>query len=114
MLSREQRISVSLFKEILNNSRGYYFDYFSARVLKLPVKTKSCFAFVTPKKYFKKAVQRNLLRRMGYNIIKNHYNDIVSSAAVAFFLKKEAEKLNYSELEKEILSALKKINLLKI
>ena len=109
MLSRKNRINTELFKEVLKNGRVHNFNFFSLRVLKLPPQDENRFAFVAPKKIFKKAVQRNLLRRRGYNAVKNEFGKSASSLAAVFFLKKGAEELNFEDFKNEIKIALRKI-----
>ena len=112
MLSRERRINTALFKKVLDNGRGYYFIFFSVKVLKLSDQNESKFAFIAPKKNFKRAVQRVLLRRKGYNIINSEYENIKTAFAIMFFLKKGVEKLKFKDFKKEIMIALKEINIL--
>ena len=74
---------------------------------------ESCFSFVVSKKEVKKAVERNKLRRTGYNIIQKNISDINKGYMVVFFLKKETLAHSKRALEEEIISLLQRANLLK-
>ena len=113
MLAKENKINTQLFKDVLNKGKFYNFTFFSTKFLRLTEESESKFAFVAPKKAFRKAVLRNLIRRKSYNIIKNARKNIIPSTAVIFFFKKEASDLDFSDLEKEIIFSLKKMKLLK-
>ena len=113
MLAKKNKIDTSLFKEVMKSGKAYYFDCFSIRVLKKADLKNSRIAFVAPKKQFKKAVERNSAKRKGFNIIKNLYEEITPAYALIFFLKKEAEQLTFDDFQKEIISALKRVGVLK-
>ncbi|MFH0846358.1 MAG: ribonuclease P protein component [Patescibacteria group bacterium] len=113
MLSKEKRLNIKTFKELFDLGKLYHFEYFSIKILKKDDKKLSCFAFIASKKYFKQAVMRNKLRRMGYNSISLIYKDIIPSYFIAFFFKKGVEKVDFLKLKKEIYFSLKKINLIK-
>ena len=70
-------------------------------------------SFVVSKKAAKLAVVRNKLRRTGYDTIQKNLSNIDKNCLVAVFIKKGAVTLSKKELEKEIISLLKKANLLK-
>jgi len=103
MLSHSKKINTQLFKKVLNNGKTYNFTYFSVKILESPIEDQSKFAFVVPKKVIKKAVSRVLLRRRSFNIIKKIYKNIPTSFFFIFFFKKGVERLNFPDLEKEII-----------
>ena len=112
MLAKKNKLDTRLFKETLKAGRSYYFDFFSIKVLKNTSSENSRVAFVASKKQFKTAVERNLIRRKGFNIIKNLYKNIAPSYILIFFLKKEATQLSFDDFRKKIFDALKKIGAL--
>lgn len=77
-------------------------------------------AFITPKTASKKAVDRNLLRRRGYAIIRKHYNKAIPTSFIGCFVfgKKSMESFGGRKnstynptlnLENEIKNILNKI-----
>jgi len=65
-------------------------------------------SFVVSKKISKKATKRNLLKRRGYSAIKKVKSKIIPNFICVFYFKNKPIELNYSELEKEISTLLKK------
>jgi len=57
-------------------------------------------------------VDRNKFRRIGYETIQKNISDINKSCLAAIFIKKGAVNLSKKELEKEVISLLKKAGLL--
>ncbi len=109
MLSKNKKINTVLFNEILSFGKKKYFNYFYILVLKNEKQEKSHVTFVAPKKQFKKAIERNEIKRKCFNVIKELYSTIPSSLNIIFFLKKEILELNLKELEKEIEDSLNNI-----
>ncbi|MCK5021850.1 MAG: ribonuclease P protein component [Candidatus Pacebacteria bacterium] len=112
MLSKDKKINTQLFKEILESGKMYSSDLFSLKYLRSSIEENSRFAVVAPKKQFKKAFQRNFIKRKVFNIIKDVYEDILPSFNIIFFLKKEVKDSNYEELKKEIITSLKQIKVI--
>ncbi len=112
MLSKDRKITTLLFKEVLESGKNYNFKYFSIKVLKSPTITdNSKFSFVAPKKQFKQAVQRNSIKRKGFNIISDIFSSIKPAFNIIFLLKKNVEKIDYKELKEEIIKSLEKLDL---
>ena len=63
------------------------------------------YSFVAPKKNFKKAVERNKFRRIGYNIIRAFP---IKAGTGAFIYKKTAISSTNQEIKENILFILKK------
>ena len=112
MLSQERRISQSLFAQILKDGRSFHTPNLSLRVSQRKDQGKSAFSFVVPAKIAKTATQRNFLKRRGRHVIKKHQLVIKEGYFCAFFFKKEIIGLSFPVFEQEILSVLKKANLL--
>ena len=140
MLSKKNRVPRRLFSIIITEGKNYSSLNIHMRVvflykeekghsvssLALPTlpaqagqasggqdKAESRFSFVVSKKEVKKAVERNKLRRIGYNIIQKNISNINKGYIIAFFLKKRTLTLSKRALEEEIISLLQKANLLK-
>lgn len=71
------------------------------------------FSFAAPKKVAKKAVERNFLRRKGYEAAKNVVGETKFGIGAVFLLKKEAEETSAEDLAEEIKAALEKAGALK-
>jgi ribonuclease P protein component len=65
-------------------------------------------SFIAPKNVAKLAVKRNLLRRLGYNVLKNYINKFPPGLVAVFVYKKYQDDI--SILENEIKNILTKIN----
>ena len=104
MLSRKRKIKRSLFS-CLKNGKSFYSKNLSLRTYSCKEKTKNetKFSFVVSKKVSNSATARNLLKRRGYNSIK----DIKNGFVCIFYFKKTATVLSSNDLNKEILGLLK-------
>lgn len=116
MLAKKNRISRALFDTLLKKGVFFHSQNLSLRVMKTQ-KGLSKFSFVVSKKVSKSAVVRNLLRRRGYSVLKDSIGkdskDTMNTGVVgAFFFKKGAEKLGFSELQEETVFLLKKAKVL--
>ena len=107
MLSKDKKINTNLFKEILSSGKKKSFKYFYTLILENKEQEKSHITCVAPKKQFKKAVERNEIKRKCMVILKDLYPTIPSKYNIILFLKKEIYKLNSQELKKEIKSIFK-------
>ncbi len=109
MLSKNKKINTILFKKVLKSGKKDYFKYFYILSLEEKEQKNSHISFVAPKKQFKKAIERNNIKRKCFGVIKNLYSTIPSSLNIIFFLKKEILELNYRNLKKEIKESLNNI-----
>ena len=113
MLSKPHRTPRALFGNVLKKSKQFHSPHFTLRVSFLPREEKvSKFSFVTPASVSKKAVERNLLRRRGYAVIRKNLDKIKTPCLGGFFSKKGAASLKFQELEKEITDLLRQSNLI--
>src|SRR6476620_3631920 len=108
MLPKKKRVERTIFPETLGRGKSAYSPFLNLKCLKRSDKNESKFSFVVSKAVAKKAVQRNLLRRRGYSVIKDNQSKIKESFTCIFFFKKESVSLSFKELEKDILFLLKK------
>ncbi|MCK4918413.1 MAG: ribonuclease P protein component [Candidatus Pacebacteria bacterium] len=109
MLSREKRINIDLFNKILKLGKKKHFKYFYILILKDDNQKNSHVTFVAPKKQFKKAIDRNNIKRKCFGLIKDLYTTIPSSLNIIFFLKNEINELDLISLKKEIKDSLNNI-----
>ncbi|MCL4385436.1 MAG: ribonuclease P protein component [Cyanobacteria bacterium] len=108
MLPRSKRIKKSLFPLILSQGLSFSYFFFNLKLSKSnPALPSSQFAFVISSKVSSKAVERNRLRRRAHSVIERHLQEVKNGYFLVFFFKKEALKLNFEELEKEMLKSLK-------
>lgn len=112
MLPKKDRINKKLFDEIFKNGKTYHSDSLYVKISKLQPEEESKFAFVTPAKFFKKAYERNKLRRQGYSVIKYNLKDIKKGFAIIFFLKKEIKDINFEKYKTEVENILNKVKIL--
>jgi ribonuclease P protein component len=73
----------------------------------------SKFSFVISGKVAKLAVERNLFKRRGRHIIRKEKSNLRNGYMGAFFAKAGITKIMFAELEKEVVSLLKKSDILK-
>ncbi len=124
MLPKRNRISRSLFANVLKNGSFSHSSSFSFRLLISQVGLPK-FSFVVSKKVSKSAVVRNTLRRRGYSIVRavlgknllqvNVDKDVKKlnqNILGVFFLKKGAEKLDFQTFQEEIILLLKKARII--
>jgi ribonuclease P protein component len=111
MLPRKYRINRQLFKEIFAKGKSFHSDLIFLKIADLADKN-SCFTFVVPIKTVKKAVRRNKIKRRARAIIYKNLSLFKNGVGAIFFFKKGSEKLNFSELEKEIITISQKSKIL--
>ncbi|MBU1046340.1 ribonuclease P protein component [Patescibacteria group bacterium] len=109
MLSKDKKINTELFNKIITSGKKKYFKYFYFLILEDKKQEKSHITCVAPKKQFKKAVDRNEVKRKFMAIIKDLYNTIPPSYNIIVFLKKEIIELKPQELKKEIKDSISKL-----
>ncbi len=115
MLPKNRRINKQYFAEILPKSAFLGSKNFSLRVS--PIKTshssnKSQFAFVVSGKMFKKAVDRNIIKRRFRYLIAKNLKNIKDGYYFIFIGGKTVLAVKYKDLEQEVLFLLEKRNFL--
>jgi ribonuclease P protein component len=101
MLAKNRRIQKALFSKVFSGGKRFVSAHFLVGATKIGGGT-SRFAFSVSKKVCKRAVDRNRLRRQGYAVIEKHLKNIPPGFIFIFTFKKFAEKISFSEMEKEI------------
>ena len=103
MLPRRNRVRSGEFKELMGGktlSTPYFLLKYKAILETSPTK----YAVVVSSKISKRAVERNKIRRRLYSILSKNFPS--KGLVGAFFVKKEALKATFKELEKEVGNAL--------
>jgi ribonuclease P protein component len=109
MLTKNRRVSKSLFDKVLKEGSVIHSSLFSLRFVPKSVDKYSHIAFVAPKSVAKGAVERNKLRRRGYSGVSKL--QVLPSVCV-FFYKKEAKLSPQSDISFDIEALLKRAKLL--
>lgn len=129
MLPKKNRVPRRLFPLIVVKGKNYSSLNIYMKVVSLPSLSRSSkqekqissgkdevfsrFSFVVSKKVSKKAVVRNKIRRIGYNVVQKNTRNIKEGFLIAVFIKKSAIGLSKRKIEEEVISLFKKANLLK-
>jgi ribonuclease P protein component len=111
-LPKNRRLTNSFFKEFLKKGKPFHSPFFLVRTCFYPG-GRSRFAFVVSTKVEKSAVKRNKLKRRLSEIVFLHLGEIKDSLLVAVFAKPMAKDLSFKKLEKELLCAFNKANVVK-
>ena len=102
MLPKKKRATKEVFQILMKEGKDFSTPLFLFRFVK---SDKPQYSFVAPKGIFKKAVERNKYRRIGYNILR--FQSIKSGTGV-FIYKKPAILATNLEIKENILLILKK------
>lgn len=108
MFSKKNRI-ISFFFNVLGQGNLFHSSLFSVKVTKNKEDKEFRVSVVVSKKVAKKAVERNLLKRRFLSVIKNNETYLKQGFLYVFYVKKEAQAVNFNLLEKEIASILQTI-----
>ena len=103
MLPKRKRVTKDLFQNIMKKGKVVSSPLFLFRYIN---QNSPQYVFVVPKTVSKRAVDRNKLRRQGYNILNSQ---ALKPVAGIFFYKKEAKNANQTQIKEDILYFLNKI-----
>ncbi|NVN96651.1 ribonuclease P protein component [Candidatus Nomurabacteria bacterium] len=106
MLSKNKRVTKDIFQTILKKGNIISGSFFLFRYTSLE---RRAYSFVVAKKIASKAVKRNSLRRIGYNILRKY---TLKPVAGVFFYKKEALIAEPEAIKNDIESILKRAKLI--
>lgn len=107
MLSKKKRVTRKLFNEIIETGKTFSTPFFVFRYFYN--KNTPRYTFVIPKKIVKKAVNRNKIKRKGFNIIRELP---ISNSSGIFFYKKTGIEKSSLELKEDIVFILQKTKIL--
>lgn len=111
MLSSSNRLSTSLFKEIIQKGSIFHGDFFIVRYMNIAGISR--FGISVPKKVAKTAVLRNKIRRRVYSIIENMKDRINKNIKVVMIVKNGGEKASFQALQNDIEKNFVKYGILK-
>ena len=106
MLPKKKRVTKEIFQTIMDKGNIVYGSFFVLRYLPSGLPS---YAFAISKKIAKKAVQRNKMRRLGYNILRKY---VLTKGSAVFLYKKEGLRATTLELTKDIDLLLKRSKIL--
>lgn len=111
MLPSKHRITKKSFKDVLSRGKTFHSDYIYVKIAPISA-DPSIFTCVVSLKVSKKAVERNKLKRRARYIIRKVMPEIKKAQGIIVFFRKGSEKLNFQELEREIIGIFKKAKIL--
>ncbi len=112
MLPKQRRVGKEYFERIGKNGVSYHSPFFSVRILKSPEHKESKFSFTVSKKVSPGAVERNLLKRRGYSVVKDLLTKTQPFLLCAISIKKGAEVLLFQKFKEEIITLFKKATII--
>jgi|SRR3989344_3515372 len=108
MLLKKNRADRKAVEEIFKKGKTINLSSLAFKFILINNHNFPCVSFIAPKNIAKLAVQRNLLRRKGYSILKKYINQFPSNISGIFIFKKYQEDVLI--IENEIKNILSKIN----
>lgn len=112
MLKAQHRLrKTKEIEQVMKRGKGVYGGKLGIKALKNEF-NYSRFAFVVGIKVAKAAVKRNQIRRRMREIVRLNFENIKPGYDVMLIARPGAEKLDFKELEKDLIAALKKLRLL--
>jgi len=97
MIKKIERVSKKLFQEVFEKGRSFNTPLFSIKMDNSKDEI-SHFSVVVPKSIFKKAHDRNKIRRIFYATIKNNTNfEFLKNKVIIFICKKEIKNSTKEE-----------------
>lgn len=112
MLSRDTRVSHTLFDTIMEHGKSFHTPFLSLRYyfLKDTAQNKdgSRISVSVPKKVSLKATYRNKLRRKLYPIVRLYKDRLPQGSASIVFVKKDIAELDSKKLQQEVKYILEK------
>lgn len=112
MFSQDARLTKKLFDAVFNNGKTVSGDTLYIVYTHEKNQEKARCAVVVPKKVVKTAVERNQLRRRGYEALREIYPELDPTLQLILFYKKGASHKKYEEIAEEIKSVCEKARLL--
>ncbi len=101
MIKKIERVSKKLFQEIFSKGGYKHSPIFSAKIAPSNDGVTR-FAVVVPKTVFKKAHDRNRIRRIFYASIKDKDTKVIKNRVYIFICKKEISKYDKSDIQEEV------------
>ena len=111
MLPSSKRLTIPLFKNVIDKGKIFHSPIFIARLVK--VDGTSRFSLAVPKKIAKKAVDRNRIRRRVYSALQSLHSRLPSGIHGVFIIKSAILKSSFSDIVGTLRSFFVKNGLLK-
>lgn len=111
MLSRKNRIDKKLFPELIKRAETFSSDNLYLQVFRGCPKNKA-FAFVVSLKVFKKAAERNKLKRRARAVTRSLLENVVLGVCAAVFFKPTMAGKKYAEIKNELTILYKKAKII--
>lgn len=111
MLPSSKRLTIPLFKEVIDKGRSLHSDFFIIRLLKSSGQSR--FSVSVPKKVAKGAIERNKIRRRAYSVIAAIYSKAKSGIHGVLVAKSPVSKADFQDILSDIESFFVKTGLLK-
>mgnify|MGYP001100720286 CR=1 FL=1 len=108
MLSKKHQLPPFLIKKILKEGSKQTGDFLYIKFLNTPLLSNKALAVFIPKKSFKKATQRNLLKRRVKYAVLGFLNQIKPGFGIIVFIKNNNKDFNYQDLKKDLIKVFKK------
>jgi ribonuclease P protein component len=108
MLPKKNRADKKAVEKVFKDGRFINFSFLTFKFILNENSAPPRISFIAPKNVAKLAVKRNLLRRLGYNVLKNYINKFPPGLVAVFIFKKYQDDI--SILENEIKNTISKIN----
>ncbi len=108
MLPKINRADKKAVEKVFNSGKFINSTFLTFKFILTKDPSPPRISFIAPKNIAKLAVKRNLLRRLGYNILKNYIENFPQGIIAVFIYKKYQDDI--SIIEDEIKSILNKIN----
>ena len=112
MLNKNNRLTCRHdFERVFKTGQGMFCEIMGIKTAPNQLNV-SRFGIVVSAKISKKAVERNKIRRRIREVIKKHLPDIKSGYDIVIIARQKILNKKFQEIEKNIISGFKKLNLL--
>ena len=112
MLSKKERIKKKKeFEYVFRKGKNFNNAFFIVKVVENKI-SFSRFAFVAPLKSFKKAVDKNKIKRLMREGVKNIYPLIKKGFDIMIIAKEKSKECNFKEIEENIKDVLSRAKLI--
>jgi ribonuclease P protein component len=110
MLSKKNKLSAKLFSLFGRSGRLFHSDNLTLRYgAKVLSGDDYKVSVVVSRKVSPKAVQRNLLKRKVFSIVRNSKENLKPKSVYIFYLKKTINGVEIRDIEKEVNNLLRKV-----
>ncbi len=114
MLSKKHRIKKKKeFENVFKKGKSFAESFLIIKVISNEF-SFSRFAFISPSKIFKKAVERNKIKRLIRRVVESNNVFIKEGFDIILIARKEIIKKEYKEIESGTLNLFKKADIIKI